>query len=587
MDFNVFDKARRQAGPMELDLIENFAAGKITRRGFVKRGAVIGMSVPLMSTIIAACGSSAKTTSGTTASAATTTAGSPATTIATGGGATVTVAGTSAGTTAKTTAAVQGGTIRVASQTPSKTLDPVTMADLGSYGVVAQCFEFLCGLGANGDIGPGLATDWSPNADATVWTFNLRKGVKWQDGKDFTSKDVAATMDRLVTAKNAGLGGVIDMGAVDTTDPNKAVFKLISANGLFPYLVSVYNAQTVITPVDYATGTALDQKPNGTGAWKLTKYDKASGATFERNDAWWGGKTPLDSVQFIFSDDIGTQVSGLQGGAVDAIVQFSVTGGDALLADPNLNVIAVQAANHREIWMRCDTGDFTAKAIRQAFALSLDRDAMLSQLFKGKADLANDHPIAPFLSYFDSSVPQRKRDVEAAKKLIAGVSGANTKVTLYAPKLQEIPNLATLVQSNAKDVGFDITLNIESTDTFYDDWCKTYTPICDGGQEFGIVDYGHRATPDVFLNAAYATGIWNSAHYSSTEFNAAFKKYQSAVSVDDHKTACKTMETIANEDVPYAIPYFYYNLAAHTKKFVGVRVSALGQMFFDTAAKAS
>ncbi len=586
MDFNVFDKARRSSSNHELDLMEAFAQGRISRRGFMRRGAVIGMSVPLMSAVIASCGSSVSTTKATTPGSVASTTGSSAGSAGTAGSAAGSAAGTSAGTVASGSVP-QGGTIRVASQTPSKTLDPITMIDLGAYGIVAQSFEFLCALGKDGDIGPGLATDWKPNADGTEWTFNLRKGVKWQNGGDFTAADVAATVDRLVEAKNAGINGVLEKGAVTVKDPNTAVFKLKSANGLFPYLMSVYNAQTVITPVSYVTGTEMDKKPDGTGPWKLTKYDKSTGATFVRNDAWWGGKTPLDSVEWIFSDDVGTQVSGIQGGAADAIVQFSVTGGDALLSDPNFNVIAVQAANHRQIWMRNDTALFKNKAIRQAFALSLDRELMVSQLFKGKADVANDHPIAPFLAYFDSSVPQRKRDVEAAKKLLATAGATGFKATLNAPKLQEIPQLAALVQTNAKDAGMDITLNVESTDTFYDEWCKTYTPICDGGQDFGIVDYGHRATPDVFLSAAYATGTWNSAHFSNTEFNTAFAKYQSALTVDDHKAACKTMETIANDEVPYAIPYFYYNISGHTKKFKGVEVSALGQMFFGKASKAS
>ena len=163
------------------------------------------------------------------------------------------------------------------------------MQDLGTYGIIAQCFEFLCTLGDD-DIAPGLAESWSPNEDGTVWTFNLRQGVKWQDGSDFTSADVAATMDRLVAAGNSGLKGVIEAGAVDTTDPNVAVFTLAGPNGNFPYLVSVYNAQSVITPASYETGTTLDGTPNGTGPFKLDRFDAATGATFVRNDTWWGGR---------------------------------------------------------------------------------------------------------------------------------------------------------------------------------------------------------------------------------------------------------------------------------------------------------
>ena len=170
-----------------------------------------------------------------------------------------------------------------------------------------------------------------------MWTFTLRQGVKWHDGSDFSSADVAATMDRLVVAANAGLAGVIAEGAVDTTDPNVAVFNLEGANGNFPYLVSVFNAQTLITPASYETGTTLDGTPNGTGPWKLTSYDPATGASFERNPDWWGGQTPLDGQEMQFFGDVGTMVTAMQGGAVDALVQFSVLGGDALAEQPRLH----------------------------------------------------------------------------------------------------------------------------------------------------------------------------------------------------------------------------------------------------------
>ncbi len=555
MRFDLFDRLRRASSPLEVDLVEHYARGTVSRREFVRRGAVIGLSMPFMAAVIAACGSDDERV------------------------ATTSPAGTDG-------APASGGTIRVASQSPAGPLDPVAMADLGSYGILAQSFEFLATLGVEDVIEPGLAESWTPNADGSEWTFVLRKGVKWHTGGDFTADDVVATMERLVTGGNAALSGVLASGGAKATDPHTVVFSLEGPNGQFPYLVSVYNAQAVITPKDWAAGTTLDGKPDGTGPWKLTSYNQATGATFVRNDDWWGGRTPLDGVEWVFSDDISTQVTGVQGGATDAIVQFSVLGGDALLNDANFNVLAAQTSTHRQVWMRCDEGQFTDKRVRQAIALSFDRDLMVRQLFQGRADIGNDHPVAPVYPFYDPSTPaQRTKDVEKAKQLLAEAGVSGLSAVLNAPKLQEIPELAQLVQSGAKEIGVEITLNIESTDTFYNQWCLTYDPICDGGQEFGIVDYGHRPTPDTFLNAAYATGVWNSAHYQSDEFNAAFKEYQAALEVDGQRAACAKMQNIANEDVPYGIPYFYNYLSGHNKTFTGVRVSALGQMFLDRAAK--
>ena len=94
--------------------------------------------------------------------------------------------------------------------------------------------------------------DWPSSGRRTrtarVWTFDLRQNVKWHDGTPFTSADVVATMERLVAAGNSGLKGVLGPGGAVATDPNTVIFTLVGANGNFPYLVSVFNAQTLITP---------------------------------------------------------------------------------------------------------------------------------------------------------------------------------------------------------------------------------------------------------------------------------------------------------------------------------------------------
>ncbi len=100
------------------------------------------------------------------------------------------------------------------------------------------------------------------------------------------------------------------------------------------------------------------------------------------------------------------------------------------------------------------------------------------------------------------------------------------------------------------------------------------------------MDYGHRATPDVYLNAALKTkGVWNSSQYSSAAFDAAFTEFQTAVGVEAQKAACTKIETILNDDVPVGVPYFYNYLAGNSNKFTGVFSSALGQMSFSATSQ--
>ena len=574
MDFNVFDRARRSVSAIELDHIESYAQGRISRRDFVTRGSIIGLSLPFMGAVIAACGSS-KSTTATTAGAA-----KPATTA---GGASTTAGGAS--TTAAPAAGKikQGGTLRISSQKPAGPLDPVAMADLGTYTPVVTAFEYLVNtLGSK--VSPMLATSWKPNTDGSVWTFTLRKGVKWHDGTPFTAADVVATMDRLA---GSNLKAYITAGSTKAVDDATVEITLKKPDGQFVLQVGPYNPQSVITPKDYVLGTTLDKQPTGTGPFKLTKYDPATGATFEANADYWDGKPFLDKLQFLFSEDLATQISGLQGGAADAIVQFSVVGGDALLNDKNLTVEVIHGSAHRQIWMNTREGDFTDVRVRQAVGYALDRDALIANILKGKGDLANDHPISPIYPFFDATQPQRKRDLAKAKQLLKDAGKEGLAATMYFPKLQEIPQLAQLVQSQLKEIGMNVTLQQEK-EVDGEEWCKVYDSKvepagCDGGQNFGIVDYGPRAVPDVYLVKAYATGEWNSAHYISEPFRAAVTKYQASLDIDGQKAAIKDIQKIANEDVPYAIPYFYNSLLAYSTKVSGIVATGLGHFYCSKA----
>jgi peptide/nickel transport system substrate-binding protein len=560
-----YDRIRRAASPLQLDVIEAFAAGRLGRRDFVRLGITLGLTT----TALAACGKANDLPSS---------SGSASQTLGVGVG-------------GQNSASVKGGgTLKLASVVPSSPLDSVKMVDLASYGLIAQSYEFLVYTAGDLTLRPGLATSWSPNADGSEWTFKIRQNVTWQDGKPFTTDDVVSTFERLIKAGNSALKGVIVAGSVTAPDASTVAFKLSSPNGHFPYLVSTDNAQAAIIPKSLPDGTTLDKAPNGTGPWKLTKFDAKTGATFVRNENWWGGKTPLDTIEWVFFQDLQPQVVALQSGQADAIVQFQVTGGDALLNNASLNVIALKAATHREIWMRTDKGQFKDARVRQALALTLDREAMVATLFKGKADVGADTVIAPVYPYADPSLPPRARDVAKAKALLAAAGVSNLKATLHAVKLQEVPDLAVLVKNGAAEAGITLDVATEDTKSFYGKtWCPDTpaTPPCSGDAELGIVDYGHRGTPDVYLNAALSSaGVWNSSQYHSADFDAAFKGFQAAVGVDAQRTAARKVSDILQKDTPVVIPYFYQYLSAYSTKFAGVQTTALGQIDLSKAGLA-
>ncbi len=578
MDWKRLDSARSDASALEVDLIEAYAQRRIGRRDFVKRGTIIGLSVPVMGAVIAACGGDDDASNGTDGTGGTQPSGT------TGGGSGAT-----------------GGSVIVGIQQgdASTGLDPVNMLDLGTYNVLSQSFEFLVGVGDDGNIAAtALATAWTPNDTGDVWTFDLREGVTWQDGSEFTSEDVAATMDRLVEVGNAGLDGVIDVGSVDFTDPRKAVFTLLEANGNFPVLVSMFNAQSCITPADFTNGTTLDERPTGTGAWILESFDASTfSANFVRNPDWWGGQTPLDSAELRGFADIGTAVTAMQSGDIDVIQQFSVIGGEGLLNDDSFVLLTPPSSAHRQVWFNLAEPEFESKPLRQALAWSLDRQQMVDTLFAGRAELGNDHPVLSSLPFYDpDAVEQRSRNVERARELMAEAGVDSLDVTLNTGDLQDIPDLAAIIQQNAAEIGINVTVNTQSNSTFYEaGWCPELYGVessdpellpCENAFTFGIVDYGHRPTPDIFLGSALATGgVWNSSNYSNPEFDQRLTDYRRAVDVEGQTEAIGAIQQILWEDVPAVYPYFFNYLSGHDEDISGVQATALGHTILTTATK--
>ena len=294
-------------------------------------------------------------------------------------------------------------------------------------------------------------------------------------------------------------------------------------NGNFPYLVSVFNAQTLDhagQPTRPARRSTARRTAPGRGS--STSYDPATGASFERNPDWWGGQTPLDGQEMQFFGDVGTMVTAMQGGAVDALVQFSVLGGDALLEQPRLH--RARGASRR----RTARSGCAATPASSSTRPCARRWPTRSTASRWSARCSRVGPRSPTTTSSPrscrSSTRRSRRSGPRTSRWPGScsptpASKAGCRPTLHAAELQEIPELAQLIQAGAAEAGINLELAIESLDTFYGaQWCpaEPADPPCSGAAELGIVDYGHRPTPDVFLNAALKTnGVWNSSQYSN------------------------------------------------------------------------
>ena len=557
IDHKRLGRLRQGQGEIANHIIDEFAAGRLSRRDFIRRASVVGISSPLLGSILAACSSSSSSSSSSASGSAT---GAP------------------------------GAVIKAGITTPGATINPLTVSDQGGLDMLAQTGEYLTLATQQLTLQPLLATSWSANSAADVWTFKIRQGVKFHDGSPLTADDVVYTYKQQTgPGKNSALGGVLTPAGVVKVDDYTVAFHLDAPNGNFPYLTSSDNYNMIIIPNNYNPAN-WQSSFIGTGPFVLGSYTPKVGATFTRNESYWGTKALPSQTQFTFIEDPAAQVLAMTGGSIDVLGQFAVTGGEALLSG-SYNVIKLKTSAHRELSMRCDQAPFTDARVRQAIALTLNRPEIITALWKGYADIGNDSPFAPVYPSTNTSVAQRTQNISQAKSLLAAAGhGSGFSTTLVTENIQEIPSFAQVVAQSAAAIGVTVKLSVENQSVYYGNFKFGTSPWLDS--TMSLVDYGHRGVPNVFLgaplqtiNATTGTGAWNAAHFSNSQYDSLVKQYVAAPDLSSQRSVAGQIQTLLLSETPIIYAYFYNYLTATAMGVTGVYPTAIGHLFLYNAAK--
>lgn len=556
IDHRRLDGLRRGRGPVQEHVIDEFAAGRLSRRDFIRRGTMIGLSVPLLGGILEACGSSG-----------------PASGPATG---------------------KPGATINAGILVPAAAINPITIADQGGIQLLGNVGEFLVFTDQQGNYHPWLATSWQPNADASVWTFKIRQGVKFNDGTPMTVDDVVYSFKTQSDPKSSAnalsvFGGTLAPDGVVKVDDTTVAFHLEAPDGGFADAVSCNNYNMIIVPNGYDYGH-YQSSFIGTGRFMKTSYTPSVGATFVRNPHYWGKPALPKQVQFTFYPEEAPMAAALQAGSIDCLDQFSVATSPQLL-NGSYNIISLKAATHRELSMRTDMPPFTSKYVRQAIAYAMDRPAIVAALFRGHAQVGNDSPFAPSFKSTDASVPQRAKNLALARQLLAkGGVPRGFSTPLLTETTQEIPHFAEIIKQSAAQIGVDVRLTVETNTKYYGQAVFGKSDWLDG--EMSLVDYGARAVPNLYLEAPLQTpdaktgqGSWNAARFSDSAYDKLSKEFIAAVDLSSQRRIAGQIERLLLDETPVIYAYFYDYLTATQKTVTGVYPTAQSQFFLWNAAK--
>lgn len=486
-------------------------------------------------------------------------------------------------------------TLVYALNTDVQSLDPQIQNDTTSEQVVKMLYNTLLKFEDDGTVVGDLAESWSVSEDKLTWTFNLKQGVKFHNGKELTSADVKATFDRALNAEAGGLRTteIIKMfTAVEAPDPYTVT---ITTDGPYGPMESLMcNMSLGIMDADYIEQYGLDlgtsvEGENGTGPFKVVSWERDQEIVVERFDDYFGTPAKLKTVVYTVIPEAASRVIALETGEVDVIDKPTDEDLARLEADTeNFTVLRKPTISQRLFRFGCNDPIISNTKVRQAIVYAIDRQAIIDALFTGSA-YPSTAPLAP-VTFGYSNLGEIEQDLELAKSLLAEAGypdGFDTKI-VTTERYQNGIELAEIISQQLAEIGINAEIEVWEWSALSASWNGITADefdqpifIMGAGPSMRDADGGLRG-----LYTTSETGLndRNYGFYSNAEVDALIE--QGMQETDQQKRVeiyKEAMEILYRED-PVAFWLFdMYGLAITSSKVEGVTLSPISTITFENA----
>ena len=414
-------------------------------------------------------------------------------------------------------------------------LDPHKTVKAGTREVMFNVFEGLMKPTPDGDLTPAIAESYEVSEDRMTYTFHLREGVQFHNGKTVTAEDVVYSIQRCAAATETGIVQVEAFSVIQDikTPDDKTVAITISepSNEFISYMT------TAILPADY---DKQDTAPVGTGPFKFVSRTAQDSVVLEKFDGYWGTPAQLDKVTLKIIENADSLMMSLQSGAIDLCAHLTSTQvaqleKDFNVAEGTMNLVQAMYLNNA-------VAPFDDVRVRQALCYAVDKQEIIDLAFDGYGSPIGSSMYPAFGKYFDDSLTNYyTKDVEKAKALLAEAGypdGFDMTITVPSNYKPHMDTAEVLVQQLAQ-IGVNATIEPIEWESWVSD---VYA-----GRQFQSTVVGVDAsamTARALLERFTSDYGKNFINYNNAEYDALFQ--QTLTAYDDAEQTAIYKQMLAN-----------------------------------------
>jgi ABC-type transport system substrate-binding protein len=491
-------------------------------------------------------------------------------------------------------------TLRLAAQEAPDPFDPATLSGNRSIELAQNVYNGLTAIDpATAEVIPALAESWEISDDGLEYTFTIRSGVTFHSGKPLTAADIAFSLNRAVDpdvrSEYAFFLGVIDgfdavsdgtaetLSGVEAVDDSTLVIRLSRPAGYLPSLLTLWPYWAVDGESIEANGDDWVNPPNvnGTGSYRLVGQTVDAEYVFQANPDFWGGAPAIDCVVVTVVPESATALARYEAGELDVIRNLSPASYRLVLDDPELSEQLGTASLLRTTWlnMRNDQPPFDDPAVRQAFNLAVDRDAIVEIALGGLGTPASTFLPPGLPGNLAADRPAIGVDPEEAQRILAEAGFPDGEgfpaTTLYYNSRDDFQAVAELVQAQlSANLGIDIELAPTPGPAYNDLLNDPEARPAFSMYSFGL-DYPDPQEMQEYLVQSQPNGFANYGNFSNPEVDALITQANATNDPAERYALASQVETIFLDS--WAVVPLYHPLATWLARpeVVGFEVNAL------------